>query len=235
MLEARGLPTTVIALVLPQVEKTRPPRALMVPFILGRPMGEPNDVLFQKYVLLQALQLLTRNDGPVILEHFPENNPSAVDRHTWRPSVILPKPNSPVDVPAWEAAFRDELALVMPASERFKARFARTTVGLAGLEVTQWPGYAALFLRGELACTPTLETPALFLRFLVDDIKALYGEAAQADGPPPSARQIDQWFWRETLAGQILLALRAVAMLSENNGLKTVGGRFFVPAPFLPA
>ena len=41
MLEERGLPTTVIALVLPQVEKTRPPRALMTPFMLGRPLGEP--------------------------------------------------------------------------------------------------------------------------------------------------------------------------------------------------
>ena len=235
MLEARGLPTTVIALVLPQVEKTRPPRALMVPFILGRPLGEPNDVLFQKAVLLQALQLLTRQDGPVILEHFPENNPSAVDRHAWRPSVALPKPNSPVNAQGWEVAFRDELALVMPGWGRFKARFARTTVGLSGLDVTQWPGFAAVFLRGELACAPTLETPALSVRFMVDDIKALYGEAAQADGPPPSARQIDQWFWRETVAGQMLLALRAVALLSENNGLKTVGGRFFVPAPFLPA
>jgi hypothetical protein len=37
MLEERGLPTTVLALVLPQVEKTRPPRALMLPFMLGRP------------------------------------------------------------------------------------------------------------------------------------------------------------------------------------------------------
>ena len=71
MLEERGLPTTVLALVLPQVEKTRPPRALMVPFMLGRPLGEPNDVPFQRRVLLQALRLLERTDGPVLLEHFP--------------------------------------------------------------------------------------------------------------------------------------------------------------------
>jgi hypothetical protein len=31
-----------------------------------------------------------------------------------------------------------------------------------------------------------------------------------------------------------LIALRSMAMQSENNALKTVGGRFFVPAPFLP-
>jgi hypothetical protein len=79
-----------------------------------------------------------------------------------------------------------------------------------------------------------LDTPALALRFLCDDVKALYGEAAQAEGAAPSPRQVDFWFWRQTVAGQLLLALRATAMASENNALKTVGGRFFVPTPWLP-
>jgi hypothetical protein len=63
----------------------------------------------------------------------------------------------------------------------------------------------------------------------------MYGEAAAATGAPPSARQADQWFWRQTQAGALLLALREVAMASENNALKTVGGRFFVPTHWLPA
>jgi len=42
---------------------------LMLPFMLGRPLGEPNDAMFQRRVLLQALRLLERDDGPVILEH----------------------------------------------------------------------------------------------------------------------------------------------------------------------
>ena len=81
---------------------------------------------------------------------------------------------------------------------------------------------------------PHLDTPALALRFLADDLKTLYGEAVKADGDPPSARQIDCGFWRRTVAGQLLIALRATAIESENNALKTVGGRFFVPVPFLP-
>ena len=59
--------------------------------------------------------------------------------------------------------------------------------------------------------------------------------AAQAHGPAPSARQVDAWFWRQTVAGALLVALRSLAMGSENNALKTVGGRFFVPVPWLPA
>jgi len=78
-------------------------------------------------------------------------------------------------------------------------------------------------------------TAALALRFLIDDFKAFYSEAAQSNGPAPASRQIDLWFWRETLAGRFVRALRTSAMRSENNALKTVGGRFFVPAHYLPA
>src|ERR1700722_11799047 len=199
MLEERGLPTTVLALVLPQVEKTRPPRALMVPFLLGRPLGEPNDAPFQRRVLLQALRLLERTDGPVLLEHFPDDNPSWFDRPDWLPSVALPPPKAlqgaaAQGAAAWEAMFRTELATVLPVWERFKARFGRTTVGLAGQPIEAWPGFATSFLNGALPTVPLHDTPALALRFLADDLKALYGEAVQADGAPPSARQIDRWF-----------------------------------------
>ncbi len=235
MLEERGLPTTVLALVLPQVEKTRPPRAVMLPFMLGRPLGEPNDPPFQRRVLIQALRLLERTDGPVLLEHFPDDNPSWFDRPDWTPAVVVPSPTPLHDAAAWRSAFEAELALVLPVWERFKSRFGRTTVGLAGQPPEDWPAFAASFLEGALPTVPLHDTPALALRFLADDLKALYGEAVQADGPPPSARQIDRWFWRETVAGQMLIALREAALKSDNNALKTVGGRFFVPVPYLPA
>lgn len=231
MLEARGLPTVVIALVLPQVEKSRPPRALMVPFILGRPLGEPNDTPFQRRVLKQALGLLERTDGPVILEDFPDDNPSWFDRADWVPAVAVPRSGAISD---WQPAFAAELARILPAWDRFKTRFGRTTVGLAGLLPEDWPGCIAAFFASELPTLPLHDTPALALRFLADDIKALYGEAVQEEGGPPSARQIDLWFWRQTVAGQMLIALREIALESKNNGFKTVGGRFFVPAPYLP-
>ncbi len=234
MLEERGLPTTVLALALPQVEKTRPPRAVMLPFMLGRPLGEPNDAPFQCRVLLQALRMLERADGPVLLEHFPDDNPSWLDRPGWKPAVSLPMPGEYRSAVEWETAFRIELSTVLPVWELFKSRFGRSTVGLAGHPPERWPAFAASFLEGALPTVPAHETPALALRFMADDLKALYGEAVQADGAPPSARQIDWWFWRQTVAGQLLIALRGISLTSGNNALKTVGGRFFVPAPYLP-
>jgi hypothetical protein len=207
----------------------------MTPFMLGRPLGEPNDPTFQRRVLMQALNLLERTNGPVIIEHFPDDNPSWSDRPDWVPAISLPLPGIPDTAREWEDALRAELVAVLPVWERFKARFGRTTVGLSGQPPEAWPAFAAAFLDGGLPTVPAHDTPALALRFLADDLKALYCEAVQADGGPPSARQIDGWFWGETIAARLLIALRKTAMTSDNNALKTVGGRFFVPAPFVPA
>ena len=73
--------------------------------------------------------------------------------------------------------------------------------GLSFQSPDAWPAFAASVLGGELPVTPELDTTALSVRFLCDDVKALYGEAAQAVGPKPSPMQVDTWFWRQTVAG----------------------------------
>ena len=42
-LERGGVPTTQISLIREHTERIRPPRALWVPFELGRPFGVPHD------------------------------------------------------------------------------------------------------------------------------------------------------------------------------------------------
>src|SRR5207237_4861990 len=83
--------TAAISLIRPQTENTRPPRALWVPFELGRPFGPPSDPAFQKRVILAALRLLEREDGPGIIEDFPMTihagclTPFGVSRRSPRP------------------------------------------------------------------------------------------------------------------------------------------------------
>lgn len=234
MLESRGTPTATIGLVRPHMEQTRPPRGLFVPFQLGRPLGEPEDPAFQRRVLRQVLGLLDRADGPVILEDFPDDAPNWLDTPGWQAPVV-PVMSVPGDPAAWAAALARELAALRPAWQAAQVRFGRTTIGLSAQPPEAWPDFAARFLAGELPTVPSHSTPALALRFLCDDVKAMYSEAAQAHGKAPSSRQIDTWFWRQTIAGALLIALRAAALRSENNALKTVGGRFFVPGQWLPA
>jgi hypothetical protein len=233
MLESRGVPCVAIGAARVQMEKTQPPRGLFVPFQLGRPLGEPEDAGFQRRVLLQALLLLERTDGPVILEDFPDDPPGWLDTPGWVPP-LLPDLGTPADPASWRVGFTAELDALQPIWERANTRFGRTTVGLSNVTRAEWPSLAAAFVSGELPIVGGHDTAALTLRFLCDDIKAFYGEAGQADGPAPASRQLDAWFWRVTLAGRLLVALRTAAMASDNNAMKTVGGRFFVPAPWLP-
>ncbi len=235
MIESRGIATSVVGLVRLHMEKSQPPRGLWTPFQLGRPIGEPGDVAFQRRVVLQALRLLGRTDGPVVLDDFAEQAPNWSERPGWRSPSAVPAPAVPSSPTDWAEALAREMALVRPHWQAAQARFGRTTVGISQRLPETWPGLFGAFLAGELPAGPSAElaAPALSLRFLVDDLKAFYTEAAMSDGQPGAARQIDAWFWRETLAGQLLKALRTAGMASENNGLKTVAGRFFVPAPWL--
>ena len=212
----------VIASVRVQAEKTRPPRALWNSAMLGRPVGEPGDPAFQLRIIRAALALLQRTDGPVILEDFPDDPPGWPDNPNWVAPTTTPSDT-----------FANELAALLPRWQVAQARFGRTSVGLSFQPPDAWPAFAEAILAGTLPTVPQLNTTALAVRFLCDDVKALYGEAAQAAGPAPSARQVDTWFWRQTAAGALLQALRRTAMASENNALKTVGGRFFVPAPWV--
>jgi hypothetical protein len=67
--EFAGITTVSISLLREITEKTRPPRALFVPFPLGYPLGEPNNVDLQMRIMRAAFTLLSRNDCPV-LESF---------------------------------------------------------------------------------------------------------------------------------------------------------------------
>lgn len=241
-IEARGIATTTIGLVRPHMEASRPPRGLWVPFQLGRPLGEPEDKAFQRRVLIQALRMLERTDGgPVILEDFPDDPPSWTDRAGWQPALAPaggPRP-AQTDVAGWTKALNDELAQVLPHWQKARARFGRTMVGISGQAPQAWAAFGAAFLTGALPASPVAHlSPALAVRHLADDLKALYAEAIQAEGAQPSTQQINAWFWGTgpgtgTLAADFLRALRTASLTSTDNGLKAFGGRFLVPGPYV--
>lgn len=233
MLEARGLPTVAIGLVRPHMEATIAPRGLFVPFPLGRPLGEPGDAAFQRRVLLAALSLLERRDGPVVLEDFPDDAPGQHPGR-WQPAVALREPGVATSATEWARLVAGEIAELRPAWERARARFGRTSVGVSRLAPNEWPAYAAAFLEGGLPAPPApIPKPALGLRFVADDLKAYYQEAAQAEGGVPAPDEINGWFYRQTSAGRVLAALRKVALESPDGALKTMGSRFLVPAMWL--
>lgn len=70
-LERQGIATVVLQLLREVAEKVRPPRALLLPFPHGYPLGKPNDPGLQHRVLEEAIRLLERPNGsPPILAEF---------------------------------------------------------------------------------------------------------------------------------------------------------------------
>ena len=229
-LEEEGIATVAISLIRPQTENTEPPRALWVPFELGRPFGPPSDPTFQKRVILAALRLLGRKTGPVIIVDFPDDDPRATPDPAWRPPFI---PAAVATGPADSLAARVEAesVLLRGAHQRWVAQHHRTTVGLSGLPIGECARYVADWLRGRAPPSPREEFSApLILRFAVDDVKAYWLEAAAAGAAKPSSRQLGDWFWNETAAGAAIYALRAALQESEDERLRLIVSNFMVPA-----
>jgi hypothetical protein len=225
-LEEEGIATVAVGLIRPQIEKTRPPRALWVPFELGRPFGPPGDPIFQKRVILAALRLLERKDGPSVIADFPGEDPREAPDPRWRP----PPAAGP------KGALGDEIALLDAAYRRSVAQRGRTTVGLSDLPIAAAGEYLTAWQHGGNPPSPVAQmSPPLALRFAVDDLKAYCLEAALAGGGRPSSRQQADWFWNETAAGAAIMALRRANLASEDDRLKLIAGNFLVPALRVPA
>lgn len=66
-LERRGIATVAIVLLREIAERVRPPRALVVPYPHGFPLGKPHDPALQREVILHALSLLDSAGPPPLL------------------------------------------------------------------------------------------------------------------------------------------------------------------------
>ena len=225
-LEEEGLATVAISLIRPQTENTKPPRALWVPFELGRPFGPPSAAAFQKRVVLAALRMLEGAEGPIIIKDFPVDDPRATQDPTWRP------PFTPAAVSdSLAARLEAEILRLQGAHERWVAQHRRTTVGLSGLPIGDCARYVADWLRGKTPPSPREGFSApLILRFAVDDVKAYCLEAAAAGAATPSSRQLGDWFWNESATGSAIHVLREVLQAGDDDRLKLIVANFMVPA-----
>jgi hypothetical protein len=65
-IERTGIATVSISLLREVTEAIKPPRALLVPYRMGYPLGSPDDPALQHLIIAAALSLLERNDVPVL-------------------------------------------------------------------------------------------------------------------------------------------------------------------------
>ncbi len=67
--EEIGISTVSIALIESIAKKVKPPRALLVPYGFGHPLGEPNNPKGQQAIIAEALALLQDKGTPPILKN----------------------------------------------------------------------------------------------------------------------------------------------------------------------
>lgn len=216
-LEGGGLATVIVALVREHAEAMRPPRALWVPYELGRPFGEPDNPELQRQILAAALSML---DGP-------QREPRLID---FAAPAAFGEPD-----PGWHFPgelnrenLQAEVDSLLPVWQRARDRLQRSTYGISGLSLEEATEYVARLLTDTPMDNPRGMGAIPRARFAVDDIKAAYLEAAVADGGRPSSVQLLDWFWQTTQAGNMIRHFQHAARQSDGP-LKQIAGSL-VPA-----
>lgn len=236
MLEEEGLATTQISLIRIHTEKTRPPRALWVPFELGRPIGVPNDKAFQDRVLMAALALLDRASGP-ILEDYPEEAPednSALDESAMEGMVCpidLPKlPDADAPTSEIGRALMKEIDDLAPWYDLAVRVRGRTTVGPSELTIDQAAKFFAAFLEDQDTPAPRDDlVKGRVLKLAYEDLKAYYSEAITAQPGYGSSLRVENWLFNETAFGRALWTLRDICRASDDEYYQYLGRNSIVP------
>jgi hypothetical protein len=218
--------TTSISLIREQSEAVCPPRALWVPFALGRPFGSADDPEFQKQVLRAAFAMLATATKPTI-EDYPIEAPAEADAGQWVCPVNFPVTQSE----SITARLVAEVTRLAPWSAETRSARGRTLFGVTGAAPDQIEAVARAF--GGIADSGDLiELPnegvewkfdmPLLVRHLADDLRTFYHEgiAAQPGPGAPNHDALNDWIFGSTAAGGTALgeALQTIAgHLTEQN------------------
>ena len=217
-LEDEGLSSVVVALVREHVVKMAPPRALWVPFEMGRPFATPNDIELQQRVLKAALALLDEPGPGPILEDYAEEASHLEGDPNWAPPGGL----------GTESVIAETQAM-LPFWHRAQTRLGGTSVGISGFSPDAAVEYIDRYLSPDPMPNPKGMAPVMRARFAIDDIKVFYFEAALADGGQPASHQLNEWFWNQTLAGKMILDFQDSARLSDDKNLRLIAGSLVPP------
>ncbi len=213
-------------------EKTRPPRALWVPFEFGRPLGPPGDAAFQRRVLMAALNLFEARSGPLLVDYAEEAAKATEDEiEGWVCPInlaSLPAGSGP------DSAIESEMKSLRPWYDLALDRRGRSNLGASGLSLEDARNVVLSFTNAEPDDTPVAGVSrAEGLRLAVDDIKAFYVDAATAQPGNATGADIQDWFWRETAFANLLHGLRKKLMASPDEELALIGEWFLVPSSHL--
>jgi hypothetical protein len=214
----------------------RLPRFLWVPFELGRPFGAPNEPDFQRRVLRAALALLERDDGPVILEDFPDDAPvvSAADgAEGWSCPISFDPP--PTDgEPELVLETLAEIERLAPWHEIYVAERGRAAPPASDMTHRE----VILGLGGLAADADAPEVPSNlplqeWVRLGCEDVRTWYLEAAQGQPGRAQSSELQNWFWRKTAFARLIAGAARHFARSGDGSQQMFGRRGMVPRTYM--
>lgn len=235
-IEAQGVTTVSISLFRPFAEKVKPPRALWVPFPFGRPLGAPNNKSIQRKVIFAMLDLLDREEGPVLEDLLLDESEEHLDaRHqkvgqkcsskgcNFDDALASEEPEVPREIAAYDGDFSgvcSEIAALKRHHEAYMEKYeGRTQVGYSG--VSENTIEIAARNLDDYVNKKKLKVPSsdqdtdvsqnAFVRLCADDLKAYYLEARLAEKSgegSENSTEYNDWLWYETKIGSLIVAAR---------------------------
>jgi hypothetical protein len=230
VMESENIPTSQISLIRKHTESIRPPRALWVPFELGRPLGVPGDVEYQTDVLSSALILLEEGTGP-ILRDYPRDAPREAGEQGWQERAGLPiLSKDEISALPLSKLLARELEVIRPLHDIARGKRGRTVVGVSGLKTKSIVTLLNSLLDEKPVDNPHPERSfGHVLKLATEDFKAFYLEAASFHAEA-SSRDLADWFWDQTAAGEVLRSLRAFLQNHRDQWVRAFAKSMLVPA-----
>jgi len=132
-----------------------------------------------------------------------------------------------------QAAFRKEMASLRPWYDMGVNKRQRTAVGASGIALEALGDFIYAFARGEEPNNPRDDISLAYtLKFAVVDLKSYYieGITAQPGQAGASSQRLTDWFWGETVAAKVLMAMKKVGEANTDSVMNQIGIGFIVPA-----
>lgn len=223
------MPTVQISLIREHTAAIRPPRALWVPFILGRPLGVPDDPAFQSRVLSAALKLFDRAEGPVLEDYLEEAPPVEAEQAMSGMACPIDFSREPAHASLQDQVL-SEVSQLRSWYDIALSRRGRTTYGLSNQppdelvrQLALWSGAS----EAHVSAAPSMTANAL--RLACEDIKTYYFEARAAQPGSPSGEQVQTWFWQDTAAAKLLFAMQETLRHSPDPEIQQFALNHLIP------
>jgi hypothetical protein len=232
-LEEEGVATTQISLIREHTEAIKPPRALWVSFMLGRPFGTPGDARFQRGVVDAALRLLEADAGPVLADYPHDSAHAAGDDASGFACPVNFAPAVADDTLA--NALQREIAELAPWYAQALRRNGRTLARVSGLSPEAAGRFLATMIADSAGASFRADLDrASALRLVCEDLKAYYLEAVSVQPGARAAAEARKWLWSETMLGRAFFALRDACLASPDAELQRYGGKGLIPLSIAP-